>query len=157
MVDAFPTHARGDVRRAQLMHVHEVKALSQADWVERSLLDMSIATYSSSRVCFFTSRCSRYSCAGPVFYSLFFLPDKMEQKYRDEGWRCIIVSSILFLMLLFMVAGRLLARMLQKAHLALDDYVLFLSAVGRAVNLSSLPCLTFSGCDSCALCHRRCW
>ena len=49
--------------------------------------------------------------------------------YGLGGWKVIIVAVLLIVMQLIMVAGRFVSRSLQKASLALDDYVLAVSAV----------------------------
>lgn len=45
--------------------------------------------------------------------------------YGHDGYRVVVVASILIVMQSLMVGGRVLSRYLQKAALAADDYVLF--------------------------------
>ena len=49
--------------------------------------------------------------------------------YSYNGYKTVVVAAVLIMMLSIMVLGRLLARNLQKAALATDDYLLLLATV----------------------------
>lgn len=49
--------------------------------------------------------------------------------YAHGGYKVVVVASILILMKVLMVGGRLLSRRLQKVWLGVDDYVLILATV----------------------------
>lgn len=49
--------------------------------------------------------------------------------YAYGGFKVVVVASILILMQMLMVGGRLVSRRLQKVWLGIDDYVLISAAV----------------------------
>ena len=49
--------------------------------------------------------------------------------YAYGGFKVVVVASILILMQMLMVGGRLLSRKLQKVSLGIDDYVLISAVV----------------------------
>ena len=49
--------------------------------------------------------------------------------YGSGGWKVAVVAILLIVMQLIMLAGRLVSRKLQKASLAIDDFVLGLSTL----------------------------
>lgn len=49
--------------------------------------------------------------------------------YVDGGYKVVIVASLLIMMQLLMVGGRLFSRKLQKVWLGVDDYVLVSATV----------------------------
>ena len=55
--------------------------------------------------------------------------------YAYDGFKVIVVASILILMQMLVVGGRLISRRLQKVWLGIDDYVLISAAVFSLLSL----------------------
>lgn len=60
-----------------------------------------------------------------------------ESSYGDEGYKVVVVASVLVLMQCLMVFGRCYSRRLQHVMLEADDYVLILATVHQHAFLST--------------------
>ena len=62
-----------------------------------------------------------------------------ETDYSQQGYKAVVVASVLIFMQFLMVFGRYYSRRLQKVMLEADDLVLLLATV-RGIQFRAFPC-----------------